>query len=326
MSTSEIRRVTVDYPEGIAVRFDKYVCDDLHLCPRSKIKECCTQMTVNGKPAKYSTSVRNGDCLEFSFTAETRLNPYAKPSAESIDFDVLYEDDTTLIINKPYGLVVHPAPGNETGTLVNGILSYFREDEIDDFEEESRPGIVHRLDKDTSGVILVAKTREALDYYAACFRNRNVKKEYRAVLRGVLRGVTGEIDRRLVRHRKDRKRYTVTDSPDCGRSALTFYRELKRWKDRYSLAALFPQTGRTHQLRVHMLSEGAPILGDPVYGRPDALFPEQRLMLHAFRLTVVLFGDSATRTFEAPLPPVFEETVRRLDGLFGDQNRVDGRK
>lgn len=326
MNDAEIRTVTVEYPEGVAVRFDKYICECLNLCPRSKIKECCTQMTVNGKPAKYSAPVKNGDILGFSFLFRERLNPFAKPAAEAIELEILYEDESTLIVNKPYGLVVHPAPGNETGTLVNGILSYLNEDEIDEFEEESRPGIVHRLDKDTSGVILIAKHREALDYYASCFRERTVQKEYRAFLRGVLPCGSGEIRKRLVRHRKDRKRYTVTESPECGRSAVTFYRELKRWKDRYSLAALFPRTGRTHQLRVHMQAEGAAILGDPIYGRTDSLFPGIRLMLHAYRLTVVLFGETELRTFEAPLPDIYRETEERLDELFSGRNAVDGRK
>ena len=119
-----------------------------------------------------------------------------------------------------------------------------------------------------------------------------------------------------MRHRRDRKRFTVTDSPDAGRAALTFYKELKRWKDRYSLVSFFPQTGRTHQLRVHAQSVGAPILGDPIYGRPDALFPEIRLMLHACRLTVTLFEEESPRTFEAALPPIFEETAARLDEIF----------
>lgn len=326
MSGTEIRTVTVEYPEGVAVRFDKYLCECLNLCPRSKIKEYCADMFVNGKQAKFSAPVRNGDRLEFSFKIGRSSNPGIKPAAETIDLEILYEDDATLIINKPCGLVVHPAPGNETGTLVNGILSYLKEDEIDEFEEESRPGIVHRLDKDTSGVILIAKHRAALDYYASCFRERTVEKEYRAFLRGVLPCGSGEIRKRLVRHSKDRKRYTVTASPECGRSAVTLYRELKRWKDRYSLAALFPRTGRTHQLRVHMQSEGAPILGDPIYGRRDPLFPEIRLMLHAFRLTVILFGESQPRTFEAPIPDVYKETEERLDAIFDSSNRVDGRK
>lgn len=326
MNDGELRIETVDFLPQASIRFDKYVSDYLKLCCRAKVKECCSQMQINGKSAKFSTSLKNGDRIEFHFKSENRLNPFVKPSPEPLDLEILYEDESTLIVNKPCGLVVHPAPGNATGTLVNGILSYLKEEDLDEFEEESRPGIVHRLDKDTSGVILIAKQQSALEYYAACFRERSVKKEYRAFLRGVLPTGEGEIAHRLVRHRKDRKRYTVTASKECGRSALTFYRELRRWKDRYSLAALFPQTGRTHQLRVHMQAQGAVILGDPIYGRPDPLFPDARLMLHAFRLTLILFGEKQPRTFEAPLPQVFQETEERLDALFSSQNEVVGRK
>ena len=316
MNGSEVHTVTVDYIEGVCARADAYICSSLKLCSRSKFKERVFDLTVNGKAAKASTAVRNGDTLRFALRPQTADGPPFPPSAEEIPLSVLHEDEFTLILDKPTGLTVHPAPGHFSGTLVNGLLSYLKEEESDDFEDENRPGIVHRLDKDTSGVILTAKTRAAADYYASLFRERKVQKEYRAFLRGILPSGEGKIERRLVRHRRDRKRFTVTDSPDAGRAALTFYKELKRWKDRYSLVSFFPQTGRTHQLRVHAQSAGAPILGDPIYGRPDALFPGIRLMLHACRLTVTLFAEERPRTFEAALPPVFGETAARLDEIF----------
>ena len=316
MNGSEVHTVTVDYIEGVCARADAYICSSLKLCSRSKFKERVVDLTVNGKAAKASTAVRNGDTLRFALRPQTADGPPFPPSAEEIPLSVLYEDEFTLILDKPTGLTVHPAPGHFSGTLVNGLLAYLKEEEADGFEDENRPGIVHRLDKDTSGVILTAKTRTAADYYASLFRERKVQKEYRAFLRGILPSGEGKIDRRLVRHRRDRKRFTVTDSPDAGRAALTFYKELKRWKDRYSLVSFFPQTGRTHQLRVHAQSAGAPILGDPIYGRPDALFPGIRLMLHACRLTVTLFEEESPRTFEAALPPIFEETAARLDEIF----------
>lgn len=316
MNGSEVHTVTVDYIEGVCARADAYICSSLKLCSRSKFKERVFDLTVNGKAAKASAAVRNGDTLRFALRPQTADGPPFPPSAEEIPLSVLYEDEFTLILDKPPGLTVHPAPGHFSGTLVNGLLAYLKEEEADGFEDENRPGIVHRLDKDTSGVILTAKTRTAADYYASLFRERRVHKEYRAFLRGILPSGEGKIERRLVRHRRDRKRFTVTDSPDAGRTALTFYKELKRWKDRYSLVSFFPQTGRTHQLRVHAQSVGAPILGDPIYGRPDALFPEIRLMLHACRLTVTLFEEESPRTFEAALPPIFEETAARLDEIF----------
>lgn len=316
MNGENVHTVTVDYIEGVSVRADSYICSSLQLCVRSKFKERVFGLTVNGKAAKASAAVKNGDVLQFELRPSADSVLPMKPAAEEIPLSVLYEDEFTLILDKPTGLTVHPAPGHFSGTLVNGLLSYLKEEESDDFEDENRPGIVHRLDKDTSGVILTAKTRAAADYYASLFRERKVQKEYRAFLRGILPSGEGKIERRLVRHRRDRKRFTVTDSPDAGRAALTFYKELKRWKDRYSLVSFFPQTGRTHQLRVHAQSVGAPILGDPIYGRPDALFPEIRLMLHACRLTVTLFAEERPRTFEAALPPVFGETAARLDEIF----------
>ena len=246
MNGSEVHTVTVDYIEGVCARADAYICSSLKLCSRSKFKERVFDLTVNGKAAKASAAVRNGDTLRFALRPQTADGPPFPPSAEEIPLSVLYEDEFTLILDKPPGLTVHPAPGHFSGTLVNGLLAYLKEEEADGFEDENRPGIVHRLDKDTSGVILTAKTRTAADYYASLFRERRVHKEYRAFLRGILPSGEGKIDRRLVRHRRDRKRFTVTDSPDAGRAALTFYKELKRWKDRYSLVALFPQTGRTH--------------------------------------------------------------------------------
>lgn len=312
-------RYTVEYIPGVFLRFDKYICDQLSLCQRSQVKERVSQLQVNGKKAKHSSPIQNGDEISFLLAEEKLMNPYAKPESESMDLEILYEDDYTLVVNKSSGLVVHPAPGNASGTLVNGVLSHFQEEELGQWGEESRPGIVHRLDKETSGVILIAKTREALEYYSHCFRERLVQKEYRAILRGVLPLGGREIDKRLVRHKRDRKRYTVTESPEAGRSALTFYKEVKRWQNRYSLVAFFPKTGRTHQLRVHSQFMGASILGDSLYGRSDGNFPSIRLMLHAYRLTLIPFKESQERTFEAALPPIFDETVEQLNQLFSSK-------
>ena len=209
MNGENVHTVTVDYIEGVSVRADSYICSSLHLCVRSKFKERVFGLTVNGKAAKASATVKNGDVLQFELRPSADSVLPMKPAAEEIPLSVLYEDEFTLILDKPTGLTVHPAPGHFSGTLVNGLLSYLKEEESDDFEDENRPGIVHRLDKDTSGVILTAKTRAAADYYASLFRERKVQKEYRAFLRGILPSGEGKIERRLVRHRRDRKRFTV---------------------------------------------------------------------------------------------------------------------
>jgi 23S rRNA pseudouridine1911/1915/1917 synthase len=281
------------------------VAERLKLLNRSQIKERAREIRINGKPGKWSHPVKPGDTLEFLWADP----PSSELIPENIPLDILYEDDRVVVINKMPGLVVHPGAGNASGTLANGLL--YRRLSRGGQGEGFRPGIVHRLDKDTSGVIIAAYDDEALVFLADQFKSRQVKKNYGAIVRGVFRESSGTIETRIARDRRDRKRFAV--SLTGGKPALTRYRVIRSWTD-YSLVLLRPKTGRTHQLRVHLSYLGHPILGDPLYGVKDALFPGAGLMLHAKSLSLCLPGKEGHQTFRTPLPPRFLEVLEKLEG------------
>jgi 23S rRNA pseudouridine1911/1915/1917 synthase len=227
----------------------------------------------------------------------------------------MYEDRRVVVINKAQGMVVHPGAGNRRGTLANALL--FRRLRREGAPVQSgvfagpaglRPGIVHRLDKDTSGVIIAAWDDEALAFLADQFKNRRVKKNYLALIPGALKEGEGRIETMISRDSRDRKRFTVSGA---GRIAVTRYRILRSWKS-HSLLLLRPKTGRTHQLRVHMRHLGHPISGDPVYGGVDPLFPDCGLLLHAHSLSLILPGHDEAQTFRAPLPERFRRAIKKL--------------
>jgi 23S rRNA pseudouridine1911/1915/1917 synthase len=256
---------------------------------------------------------------------------------EDIPLSILYEDGEVLVVDKAQGMVVHPGAGNFSGTLVQALLfrlgldraGFFQagrpgadkieieieiesksksENEGEGEGEDLRPGIVHRLDKDTSGVIITAKNPRAQEFLAAQFRDRRVKKEYLAVVRGRLFPLQGRVKNYLIRDPANRKKFTWNDE-GRGRPACTDYRVLKTF-ERYTLALLRPRTGRTHQLRVHMLALGHPIAGDPLYSRGEP--GEPRLMLHAFKLGIRLPGEFESRVFTAPLPERFKTFLKEI--------------
>jgi len=208
-------------------------------------------------------------------------------------------------------MVVHPGAGNRRGTLANAL--YFRKLQRENTASLSgmRPGIVHRLDKETSGVMVAAYDDEALAFLAGQFKTRKARKMYVAIVGGIPKEKKGRIETFIARDVRDRKRFAVAAS---GRSALTLYLVIKTWQN-HSLVLLRPRTGRTHQLRVHLRYLGHPITGDPVYGIADPLFPRASLMLHSRSLAITLPGETAPRKFKAPLPQRFIEAMRFLDGL-----------
>ena len=210
-------------------------------------------------------------------------------------------------------MVVHPAAGNETGTLVQALL-YHCESLGDAYQDEVRPGIVHRLDKDTSGVLIAAKHPQAQEFLARQFRKRSVSKKYYAVVKGALRAPAGQIEANIRRNPRHRKQFSTTETG--GKAAVTRYRLVHRFGTAYSFVALEPHTGRTHQLRVHLQSIGSPILGDSVYSRVDAQFPEAPMMLHAYALSIIVPGSDTPRTFRAPLPEDFRAIMRGLSARF----------
>jgi 23S rRNA pseudouridine1911/1915/1917 synthase len=297
-----------------AIRLDRYVAEYTGLLTRSQIKSRFLEARLNGRPVKLSRLVKPGDMLELFWTDP----PPADLLPEDIPLDIVYEDERVAVIDKPQGMVVHPGAGNHRGTLANALLHRRLERAVPAGGGEwFRPGIVHRLDKDTSGLIIAAYDDEALVFLADQFKARKVKKTYAAIVRGRPREERGRIETGIIRDRRDRKRFTVSPPDGGGKYALSFYRVVRSWGD-YSLLFLRPRTGRTHQLRVHLRHLGHPILGDPLYGSPDGGFPRASLMLHAKSLSLMLppaavpGGAVRPGNFKSPLPRRFREIIREL--------------
>lgn len=288
------------------VRLDRYLTQVLGISSRSQIKNRVVKVLINGKESKLGKLVKPGDELEI-FYAEP---PAEDLQAENIDLDILCEDDNVTVINKPQGMVVHPAKGNYSGTLVNALLYHYQKLQESFPDEPLRPGIVHRLDKDTSGVMIVARNVRAHELIAEQFRSRTVRKIYIAILKGEPPASTGKIETHIMRDPRMRQRFTW--SIEGGKRAVTSYKLIRAFSG-YSLMALRPHTGRTHQIRVHALSIGCPVLGDPVYSRRDKRFPDASLMLHSYRLRVRLPGAEAeVREFKSPLPLRFKRILKEL--------------
>jgi len=290
------------------IRVDRFISENSSVT-RNRLKSDSCVILVNGKPAKLSRSVSNGDVVEVS------LPDMGKPmdiAPEKMDLDIIYEDSNVIVLNKAQGVVVHPAAGNFGGTLVNGLLHHAAELE-DEFEDETvRPGIVHRLDKDTSGVIIVAKNPETHEFLSGQFRDKVTRKTYVAVVRGRLPKRHDLIETYIVRDRQNRKKFTVPgEGSEKGRFASTEYEAAEEF-DKYTYCRLFPHTGRTHQLRVHMQHLNVPILGDPVYSRKDSRFPDVTLMLHAYSLEIFIPGVEEKQVFTAPVPERFTRLLEEL--------------
>ncbi|MEE8441248.1 MAG: RluA family pseudouridine synthase [Spirochaetia bacterium] len=292
--------------EHSGIRVDRFVADEMDLFSRSQFHRHGVAIEINGKITKPSRLLHNGDVVRVTYS--DTVEPSVEP--EAIDLDILYEDDDVVVLNKPQGMVVHPAAGNWTGTLVQGLMHHVSS--LADRSDSLRPGIVHRLDKDTSGVLITAKTLESQEFLSAQFRGRSLEKTYLAIVRGTPPRSKGEISSGIVRDPRNRKRFTGVSRG--GKPAVTGYRVLKRFAG-YSLLVVHPMTGRTHQIRVHTRHIGCPILGDPVYARADRGFPDVGLMLHAYKLTIRLPGNGKEQTFTAPLPERFRQVLRAFADL-----------
>ena len=308
-NTVEVR---VDDPGAAGMRLDVYISERLRLFSRSQARARILSVAVNDAPARLGRRLRLGDVVTISYAEP----PASDLAPEDIPLSVLFENDDAIVIDKPQGLVVHPGSGNPSGTLVNALLFHCRGLSSGFAEGDPRPGIVHRLDKETSGVIIVAKNTRAHEFLAGQFQDRSVRKRYLALVSGVLPAHTGRIETRLARDQHNRKRFACVASG--GRLSLTFYRVLRTFTagtTRYALVLLAPRTGRTHQLRAHMRHVGTPILGDPLYGGSDAHFADATLMLHARILCIRLPGDIKPRTFAAPVPARFHDALRQLQSF-----------
>lgn len=294
----------VDDPNHEGMRTDRYVSEVLGLFSRSQIPLRDLRVETGGAPSKLSRRVHLGDRLQIHYSEPrpTTVQP------EPMQLSILYEDDRVIVVDKPAGTVVHPAKGNYSGTLVQGLMHHIQSLSTR-FGDSVRPGVVHRLDKDTSGVIIAAKDPEAQRYLADQFKRRATDKRYLAIAKGRVAAGRGHIEGFIARDPHHRKRFRL--SKERGKPSATEYRVLARF-DGYTFLSLQPETGRTHQLRVHLAHLGHPILGDPVYSRRDQLFPESGLMLHAYRLRIALPPDDTEHCFRAPLPDRFKRILAQL--------------
>ena len=266
---------------------------------QSWIKEGFVQ--VNGKKAKTNYRCQQGDFIEGEIPEEEAFE--LRP--ESMDLDIRYEDEHLLVVNKPKGMVVHPAAGHSNGTLVNGLIAYTN---LSDINGEFRPGIVHRLDKDTSGLMVVAKTNDTHEKLATMLKERTVKRQYQAIVHGEIEHELGTIEAPISRDPNDRKRMAVVDH---GKEAITHFRVHERFPN-YTHVVCDLETGRTHQIRVHFKYIGFPIVGDPKYGPRKTLNSEGQA-LHARRLefTHPITMENIIVTAEAPA--IFQETLKEIN-------------
>ncbi|MGX7394579.1 RluA family pseudouridine synthase [Carnobacterium mobile] len=284
-------------------RLDKVIVELLPAITRSHIQQWIKEgaVTVNDKQVKANYHVQAGDMI---YIEEPELVPL-DVQAENIPIEVVYEDDDLLVVNKPQGMVVHPSAGHQTGTLVNALMYHTKN--LSGINGTIRPGIVHRIDKDTSGLLMVAKNERAHEKLAAQLKDHTSLREYYALVHGVIPHDKGTIDAPLGRSKNDRKKQDIIDD---GRSAITHFQVLERFND-FTLVSLQLETGRTHQIRVHMKYIGYPLAGDPTYG-PRKTLPGNGQFLHA---RVLGFNHPTTGeflTFEAPLPEIFENTLTEL--------------
>jgi 23S rRNA pseudouridine1911/1915/1917 synthase len=300
-------------PAG-GLRLDKYIAEYLKILSRSQIKARKAAVKVNGKAVKISRLLKTGDRLELSWEE----SPPAYLVPEDLPLDIVYEDSKVIVINKAQGMVVHPGAGNFTGTLANALLFRIMSRQGKGaFDSNIRPGIVHRLDKDTSGLIVCAFDEKSHAFLSGQFKNRRVIKTYAALVKGYPKEDRGRIETGILRDQKNRKLFTASSSK--GKPSLTLFRLVKTWGN-YSLLLLRPKTGRTHQLRVHLKALGNPILGDPLYGGEispasfrRAALPGLTLMLHAKRLSIVLPGSTGLSTFRTAFPQRFREFIHERD-------------
>lgn len=288
-----------------AERLDKFLVACLPEFSRARLQGLIADgfVLVDGAPAKKA-----GQMLDPQAAVEVRIPPPVPSSlvGEDIPLDIIFENDDLLVINKPAGMVVHPAAGHESGTLVHAVLGY--DPGIGGIGGEERPGVVHRLDKDTSGLILLAKNDRAHHWLQDQFRQRKVEKTYLALVDGAPPTPAGRVEAAIGRDPSHRKQMSILPAGK-GRESISEYRTLETFTH-HSLLEFHPRTGRTHQIRLHCAFLGCPIVGDMVYGRRKPTLEIHRHFLHAAKLKILLPGEARPRTFDAPLPEELEGVLR----------------
>lgn len=284
-------------------RIDKVLVDFLENKTRSAIQQWIKEgyVLVNDEPVKNNYKVQKGDEIKITEPELQELNI----EAENIPLEIVYQDADVAVVNKPDGMVVHPAAGHPRGTMVNALLYHIKD--LSGINGKIRPGIVHRIDKDTSGLLMVAKNDNAHEKLAAQLKDKTSLREYIALVHGVIPHDKGTIDAPIGRSKTDRKRQDIVDQ---GRAAVTHFQVLERFEN-FTLISLQLETGRTHQIRVHMKYIGFPIAGDPIYG-PRKTLEGKGQYLHAKTLGFKHPTTDKMMTFEAPLPKEFEEMIEKL--------------
>ena len=290
-------------------RLDAFVARMAEGLTRSAAQKLIEQgaVTRNGKPGKKNDKLNPGDVIEVTIPEPKEVDIVAK----DIPLDIVYEDDDVVVINKPKGLVVHPAAGHQDDTLVNGLL-YALGDDLSGINGELRPGIVHRIDKDTSGLLAVAKNDLAHTVLASQLKDHSMHRVYDAVVVGSFREDSGTVDAPIGRHPTDRKKMTVTARNS--KEAVTHWEVVKRYRG-YTHIHCRLETGRTHQIRVHMAHIGHPILGDTVYGHKKAELGQDSQCLHAGSLCFKHPRDGRPVLVFADLPPYFKEVIAKLERM-----------
>lgn len=285
-------------------RIDKYLSLMLDDKSRSYIQGVIDdgKVNVNGKIVKSNYKLKTKDVINLEIPEPIALEVVP----ENIPLDILYEDKDVIVVNKPQGMVVHPAPGSYDGTMVNALLYHCKD--LSGINGVIRPGIVHRIDKDTSGVLVVAKNDNAHNILAEQLKDHSMTREYYALVEGTIKEDEGTINEPLARHPKERIKISVVKD---GREAITHFKVIERFKD-YTLVKCILETGRTHQIRVHMAYIGHPLVGDPVYGYKKQKFKLNGQMLHAKVLGFIHPSTKEYIQFESPLPEYFIDILNKL--------------
>ena len=306
MTVERVFQIRYDRQPG--ERLDKFLAEVLPEFSRSRIQQLIAGgcVDVNGSPARKA-----GQPVDAGAALTVRVPPAAPTDlvAEQIPLDIIFENDELMVVNKPAGMVVHPAAGPARGTLVNAALGH--DPDIEGIGGEERPGIVHRLDKDTSGLILLAKNERAHRWLQDQFRLRKVEKTYLALVDGKPPTPSGRVETFIGRDPKNRK-HMANVSKTKGREAVSEYKTLQSF-EHHTLLEFHPLTGRTHQIRLHCAFLKCPIAGDRVYGRKNSVLPIKRHILHALRLKITLPYEREARVFEAPLPGELIQILKYIE-------------
>lgn len=336
----QYKEIIVD-PRQSSIRIDKFIFERIEKISRSRVQKAIDEgkVLVNGKNVKSNYKVRPLDKIELAM--HQVMKPDYEIVPEEVDFEVVYEDDHVMVVNKPAGLVVHPGIGNASGTLVNGLSHYLKKDDlpVKEGNETERMGLVHRIDKNTSGLLLIAKTEDAMTNLSKQFFDHTVDREYIALVWGELDPEKGEIEGYLARHPQNRKKRKLFDDPDAGKWSKTHYETIETFYY-VSLVKCKLETGRTHQIRVHMSDMGHPLFADDLYGgdsiRKGTVFTKYKQFVdncfkimdrHALHAKTIGFTHPETgerMSFDSDLPEDFNQLIDKWRRYVSTRKSVDG--